>query len=90
MIILLLAGIYLLAASDGVWKGSDALRRRRASSRSSPSSASSTASSSPQVREAQELAERDLQAGDTLSAEFEAVSQRIGQVGAARRRPDRA
>ncbi len=35
----------------------------------------------PQVRKAKELAERDLEAGDTLSDEFEAVGQRIGQVG---------
>jgi uncharacterized membrane protein len=35
----------------------------------------------PQVRKAKELAERDLKAGDTLSDEFEAVGQRIGQVG---------
>jgi hypothetical protein len=35
----------------------------------------------PKVRKAKELAERDLQAGDTLSAEFEALAQRIGQVG---------
>ena len=35
----------------------------------------------PRVRKAKELAERDLQAGDALSDEFEAVAQRIGQVG---------
>jgi hypothetical protein len=28
-----------------------------------------------------EIAERDLKAGETLSPEFEAPSQRIGQVG---------
>jgi hypothetical protein len=33
------------------------------------------------VRRAKELAERDLAAGDTLRDEFEAVGQRIGQVG---------
>ncbi len=31
----------------------------------------------------QEIAERDLAAGDTLGAEFQASSQRIAQVGAA-------
>jgi Predicted integral membrane protein (DUF2269) len=35
----------------------------------------------PQVRRAKELAERDLKAGDTLSEDFEAVSERIGKVG---------
>ena len=80
MVILLLAGIGLLAASDGVWETSDAfvgvgilailvlfgLQH---------------GFFQPQVRKAKELAERDLQAGDTLSDEFEAVGQRIGQVG---------
>ena len=33
------------------------------------------------MRKAKALAERDLEAGDTLSAEFEALGQRIGQVG---------
>lgn len=80
MIILLLAGIYLMAASDSVWDGSDAfivvgfiaiialfgLQH---------------GFFQPQVRKAKELAERDLQRGDTLSPEFEALGQRIGQVG---------
>lgn len=80
MIVLLLAGIYLLSASDSVWDGSDAfivigfiaiiglfgLQH---------------AFFQPQVRKAKELAERDLQGGDTLSSEFETISQRIGQVG---------
>ena len=35
----------------------------------------------PQVRKAKEIVERDLESGDTLSPEFEALSQRIGQVG---------
>jgi hypothetical protein len=35
----------------------------------------------PRVRKAKELAERDLETGDTLSDEFEALGQRIGQVG---------
>lgn len=80
MIILLLAGIYLMAASDSVWDGSDAfivvgfiaiiglfgLQH---------------GFFQPQVRKAKELAERDLESGDTLSPEFEAISQRLGQVG---------
>jgi hypothetical protein len=80
MIVLLLAGIGLLSASDGVWDGSDAfvvvgfiaiialfgLQH---------------GFFQPQTRKAKELAERDLKAGGTLSAEFEALSQRIGQVG---------
>jgi Predicted integral membrane protein (DUF2269) len=35
----------------------------------------------PQVRKAKDLAERDLKAGDTLSDEFTALSERIGKVG---------
>ena len=80
MIVLLIAGIYLLIASDDAWKTSDAfvsvgflaiivlfgLQH---------------AFFQPQVRKAKELAERDLKAGDTLSSEFEEVSQRIGRVG---------
>jgi uncharacterized membrane protein len=78
MVVLLLAGIYLLA--DGPWETSDAfigvgflaiivlfgLQH---------------AFFQPRVREAKDLAERDLQAGDTLSGEFEALGDRIGKVG---------
>jgi len=80
MIVLLLAGIVLLTASDGAWETSDAfvgvgflaiialfgLQH---------------GFFQPQTQKAKELAERDLKAGDTLSPEFEALSQRIGQVG---------
>lgn len=80
MVVLLLAGIGLLSASDGVWDGSDAfivvgfitiialfgLQHGYFQ---------------PQVRKAKALAERDLEAGDTLSPEFQALGQRIGQVG---------
>jgi uncharacterized membrane protein len=80
MVILLLAGIYLLAASDSAWDGGDAfivvgfiaiiglfgLQH---------------AFFQPQARRAKEIAERDLQRGDTLSPEFEAIGQRLGQVG---------
>jgi uncharacterized membrane protein len=78
MIVLLLAGIYLLA--DGPWKGSDAFI-----------SIGFLAIIvlfglqhgffQPKVREAKALAERDLQAGDALSAEFEELGARIGKVG---------
>lgn len=78
MIVLLLAGIYLLV--DGPWKTSDAfislgflaivilfgLQH---------------AFFQPQTRKARELAERDLKSGDALSDEFMALSQRIGQIG---------
>ncbi|HEV7399327.1 MAG TPA: DUF2269 family protein, partial [Solirubrobacterales bacterium] len=78
MIVLLLAGIYLLA--DGPWKTSDAfigvgflailvlfgLQH---------------GFFQPKVKEARALAERDLKAGDTLSAEFTALGDRIGKVG---------
>lgn len=78
MIVLLLAGIYLLA--DGPWEASDAFISvgflaiivlfglQHAFFR-------------PQTAKAKELAERDLQAGGTLSAEFETLSDRIGKVG---------
>jgi uncharacterized membrane protein len=78
MIVLLLAGIYLLV--DGPWETSDAFigigflaivvlfGLQHAFFR-------------PKVREAKELAERDLKAGDTLSEEFVALGERIGNVG---------
>ena len=80
MVVLLLAGIYLLIASDSAWSGSDAfitvgflaiivlfgLQH---------------AFFQPQTAKAKELAERDLKAGDELSPEFEALSERIGNVG---------
>jgi hypothetical protein len=78
MIVLLLAGIYLLA--DGPWKGSDAFV-----------SVGFLAILvlfglqhgffQPKVRQARALAERDLKVGDELSEEFIALSARIGQVG---------
>jgi uncharacterized membrane protein len=78
MIVLLLAGLYLL--SDGPWDAGDAfislgflaiivlfgLQH---------------AFFQPQVRKAKAVAERDLKAGDELSDEFLAISQRLGQVG---------
>jgi hypothetical protein len=78
MLVVLLAGIYLM--SDGHWDGSEAFIAvgfvaiivlfglQHAFFR-------------PQGRKAQEIAERDLKSGDTLSAEFEEVSRRLGTVG---------
>jgi hypothetical protein len=77
-IVVLLAGIYLMA--EGNWDGGEAfivigfvaiialLGMQHAFFR-------------PQGRKAQELAERDLKAGDSFSAEFEAISRRLGTVG---------
>src|SRR6478752_239771 len=80
MIVLLLAGIGLLSASDGAWDGSDAfvvvgfiaiialfgLQH---------------GFFQPQTAKAKALAERDLEKGDDLSPEFQAIAQRLGQVG---------
>ncbi len=78
MIVLLLAGIYLL--TDGPWEAGDAFI-----------SAGflaiiilfglQHAFFQPKVREAKALAERDLKAGDMLSDEFVALGDRIGKVG---------
>ncbi|HEX5592672.1 MAG TPA: DUF2269 family protein [Solirubrobacterales bacterium] len=79
MIVVLLAGIYLM--TEGPWNGSEAwitvgflaifalFGLQHAFFR-------------PQGRKAQGLAERDLGAGDSFSAEFEAISRRLGTVGA--------
>jgi uncharacterized membrane protein len=80
MIVLLVAGIGLLSASASVWDVNDvfvsvgffaiiALFALQG------------AFFQPQTRKARELAERDLEAGDTLGPEFEAVSQRLSKVG---------
>lgn len=80
MVILLIAGIVLMVDGNNIWDGSNffivwgwiaiialfALQH---------------GFFQPAVRRAKELAERDLDAGDTLSPEFEALGQRIGQVG---------
>lgn len=78
MIVLLLAGIYLL--SDGGWDGSDAFI-----------SVGFLAIVvlfglqhgffQPRVRRLKEIAERDLKEGDTLSREFEAGGELVGKVG---------
>ena len=78
MIVVLLAGIYLL--SDGGWEGSDAfisvgflaivvlfgLQH---------------AFFQPRVRQLKEIAERDLEQGEALSAEFEAGGDLVGKIG---------
>lgn len=82
MILILVAGIVVLATSGSVWKGSQffvvwgflaiiALFGVQ------------HGFFAPQMTKLQELADRDLAAGDTFSAEFETTSQKIAQVGAA-------
>ncbi|MFL5898360.1 MAG: DUF2269 family protein [Solirubrobacterales bacterium] len=78
LLVILLAGIYLLV--EGPWESSEAfiavgfvaivvlLGFQHGFFR-------------PQEAKARELAERDLKNGDTLSAEFEEVSRRLGIVG---------
>lgn len=78
LIVILLAGIYLM--SEGNWDASEAFITvgfiaiialfglQHGFFR-------------PQEAKARELAERDLKQGDTLSAEFEEVSRRLGTVG---------
>lgn len=80
MIVLLLAGIYLLIASDDAWSGSDVFVTvgflaiitlfglQHAFFR-------------PQTAKAKELAERDLEKGEEFSPEFEAISERLSNVG---------
>jgi uncharacterized membrane protein len=78
MLVLLLAGIYLLA--EGPWDASEAFI--------TVGFVSIIALFGlqhgffrPQTRRAKELAERDLEAGDTLGEEFLEVSRRLGMVG---------
>lgn len=80
MIVLLVAGIYMLAASDDVWDEGDVFVSVGFLAIAALF-ALQQAFFQPRTRKAKELAERDLEQGDTLSAEFEALSQRIGQVG---------
>ena len=78
MVVLLLAGLYLLSAGD--WDAGKAFI-----------AVGFVAIIAlfglqhgffqPQVRRAKDLAERDLKSGDELSDEFLAVSDRIGKVG---------
>jgi hypothetical protein len=82
MILILVAGIVVLATSGSVWKGSQffvvwgfiaiiALFGVQ------------HGFFAPQMAKLQEIADRDLAAGDTLSTEFDTTSQKIAQVGAA-------
>jgi hypothetical protein len=82
MILLLVAGIIVLATSGSVWKGSQffivwgflaiiALFGVQ------------HGFFGPQMAKLQEIADRDVAAGDTFSAEFQTTSQKIAQVGAA-------
>jgi amino acid permease len=78
LIVVLLAGLYVM--SEGDWDGSEAFITigfvaiialfglQHGFFR-------------PQTAKAKALAERDLKAGDALSAEFEEVSRRLGTVG---------
>ena len=80
MVVALIAGIGLLAMSDGAWDTSDAFvgigflaifvlfGLQHGFFR-------------PQTQKAKEIAERDLKAGETLSPDFEAVTERISNVG---------
>ncbi len=78
MIVLFLAGIYLL--SDGPWEGSDAFISVGFLAIIGLF-ALQHGFFQPQVRKAKAMAERDLESGEVLSDEFEALGQRIGQVG---------
>lgn len=80
MVVVLLAGIYLIVASDDVWDGSEAFVAVGFLAIIALF-ALEHGFFVPQTRKALQLAERDLEKGDTLSPEFEALSQRIGQVG---------
>ncbi|HEX5990189.1 MAG TPA: DUF2269 family protein [Solirubrobacterales bacterium] len=78
MVVVLLAGIYLM--SEGNWDGSETFITvgflaiivlfglQHAFFR-------------PQGKKARELAERDLEEGDSFSPEFEEISRRLGTVG---------
>lgn len=80
MIVVLLAGIYLIAASDDAWGGGEAFITVGFVAIIALF-ALEHGFFVPQTRKARELAERDLEKGDALSPEFEELSQRIGQVG---------
>jgi Predicted integral membrane protein (DUF2269) len=78
MIVLLLAGIYLLA--EGPWKGSETFIGLGIVAIIALFGLQH-GFFGPQVRKARALAERDLESGEELGEEFLAVSQRIGRVG---------
>jgi len=78
MLILLLAGIYLLA--DGPWEASDAFISVGFLAIIALYALQHTFFR-PQTSRARELAERDLKAGDEFSPEFTAISERLSKVG---------
>jgi uncharacterized membrane protein len=78
MIVLLLAGIYLLA--DGPWEASDAFVSIGFLAIIALFGLSH-AFFRPQTAEALALAERDLQSGDELGSEYLAVAGRLSKVG---------
>jgi uncharacterized membrane protein len=78
MIVLLIAGIYLM--SKGNWDASESFISLGIAA-IIVLFGLQHGFFQPQVRKAKALAERDLQAGDTLSPEFDAISKRLGQVG---------
>ena len=78
MVVLLLAGLYLL--SDGPWEASDAFISVGFLAILVLFGLQG-AFFTPQVRKAKAISERDLGAGDELSEEYVAVAQRIGKVG---------
>jgi uncharacterized membrane protein len=80
MIVLLLAGIYLIVASDDVWDGSEAFITVGFVAIIALFGLQH-AFFQPQTRKAKEAAERDLERSDALGSEFEAISQRLSQVG---------
>jgi uncharacterized membrane protein len=78
LIVVLLAGIYLLA--DGPWEASDAFISLGFLA-IIVLFGMSHAFFRPQTTKALELAERDLGSGDTLGTEYEAVSERLANGG---------
>jgi uncharacterized membrane protein len=78
MVVLLIAGVYLLA--DGDWDASEAFISVGFVAIFLLFGLQMTFFT-PQARRARQIAERDLKAGDELSEEYVAVAQRIGKVG---------
>jgi len=78
LIVLLLAGIYLLV--DGPWEASDAFVSIGFLAIIALFGLSH-GFFRPQTGKARELAERDLKSGDELGPEFMAVSERLSKVG---------
>lgn len=80
MIVVLLAGIYMIVASDDAWSGSEAFITVGFVAIIALFGLQH-AFFGPQNRKAKALAERDLEKGDTFSPEFEEVSERLGKAG---------